>query len=273
MPLRKFAPVPDAYVISEGDQSNAYARDVYMAVGEDDETRVELFAAQTVPQAIATSVGTLYRQPMSVRRIGFEVYEVDVEWGQKKWGALEWSIRGRTTGGTQKVLGSLSTVSSSSNAPNFNGLIGVNADGTIEGTEVIVPTTQLAIDVVYPRGSISNLEIAVWTTATSSVNLSPVLGWPAGEVLYEGAEFEHGSDIPRRVTHNISISPNLSNFTAAGLTIAEKQGWDFLWFRVVEETAIAGGTTYAVKRATHYYVERLYRRLDLASLLRLPPGG
>lgn len=239
----------------------------YRMVGLDDALATEVQALSLLASAITSPYGILFRQPIHVFRLGYRVHEVQVEWAQRKWAPLDISIRGRTTGGTQKIIGSLSTVSMSNNAPNFQGLIGVNSDGTVEGAEIIVPTLQLALDVQYPLGFLNWDMMKVWSYNTGTVNAGAMLGWQAGEVLYEGSEFEDGTNIPTRVTHNVSISPNLFNFTACGLTIAEKQGWDFLWFRTVDETHTVGGTTFPVKRATHYYVERNYRRINLAAIL------
>lgn len=266
MPLTKFDEVPDA---RENLEHPPAITTRYLAVGLDQATGVEmavLGGGLLAAQIVHALHGILYRQPIRVVRIGYNVHEVHVEWAQRKWAPLERTWRGRTTGGTQKIIGSLATVASSENAPDFNKLIGVNADGTVEGTEVIVPALQLSIDTVYPLGFVDLFRMKLWSYNTGKTNAAPFEGWQIGEVLYEGTEFEDGTNSPTRVTHNVSISPNLTNVTIAGLTGINKKGWEFLWFRVVEETNVAGGITYPVKRATHYYVEQIYQTVDLATI-------
>lgn len=267
MPLTKFDELPDSRQLTEFPPSVQVA---YMAVGLDDAVQVETEAFARLPLAIASVYGVLYRQPLQVQRLGYNVHEVYAEWAQRKWSALDWTIRGRTTGGTQKILGSLSTVATSADAPDFQGLIGVNADGTVEGTEVGVPALQITIDVSYPLGFVNTAMAKLWSYNTYKVNNSAVLGWAAGEVLYEGSEFEDGSNTAARVSHNVSVSQNLAEFTAAGLNITAKQGWDFLWF-LTEDAEHAGPPIAPVKRAVHWYVERIYQRANLAQILGLPP--
>jgi hypothetical protein len=264
MALRTFGEVPNARVHVEFPPA---VQTRYRAVGLDDALAVEVQSLGLLAAQIVSPYGILFRQPIQVERIGYNVHEVLVEWAQRKWSPLDFTIRGRTTGGTQKIIGSLATVEMSENAPNFNKLIGVNADGTVEGTEVVVPVLQLAIDVQYPIGFLNSAMIKIWSNNTGKVNNSAFLDWAAGEVLYEGSEFEDGTNVAARVTHNVSISPNISNVTIAGLTIEQKKGWEFLWFRTVETTDTAGGVVYPVKQATHYYVEQIYQTVNVRAIL------
>lgn len=267
MALRKFDEVPNARVLTEFPPS---VQTRYLAVGLDDALATEAAALSLLAPQIVSPYGILFRQPIQIFRQGYNLHEVHVEWAQRKWGPLDISIRGRTTGGTQKILGSLDTVAQSENAPDFQQLIGVNADGTVEGTEIIVPVLQLAIDVQYPLGFVNQAMMKIWSYNTGRVNSAALLGWKAGEVLYEGSEFEDGSNIPMRVTHNVSISPNVTNATICGLSGINKKGWEFLWFRVKEDTSTAGGTTFPIKKATHFYVEKIYQTIDLRAVLGFP---
>lgn len=262
MPVIKFDPLPDA---SESTQYPPSARITYLCYGEDEEAIVEAYAFSNIALAIPTPWGIIYRQPIRVRRIGFKVYHVDAEWSRQKWGPFQFSIRGRTGGGTQHISSSLSTVATSENAPDFQGQIGVtqeNGDFRVEGTDIPISQTDLAVDVTYPAGFVNHDRIAMWTRNTPRVNNGNWQKWSTGEVLYLGTEFEDGSDIEARVTHNISISLNLTNFQVGGLTITEKQGWDLLWL-LTEKDEDDGAP---VTRAVHWYVERIFYRTSLTAL-------
>lgn len=260
MAIEKFDELTDA---SQSTQYPPAARTTFLAVGEDDENLVEQYALANTLLAIATPFGILYRQPLNFQRLGYKTYHVFVEWSKSKWGPFQFSIRGRTTGGTQKIVASLATIATSANAPDFQGLIGVNqVDGTVEGADVIVPVLQVAVDVTYPAGFVNSARMASWSVNTPSVNSVAWQGWAAGEALYEGTEFEDGTDIEARVTHNFSISKNLTNFQSAGLTVTAKNGWDLLWF-LTEKDDDAG---VPIQKAVHWYVERIYPRTSFQTL-------
>lgn len=99
----------------------------------------------------------LYRQPLTVRRIGHGLYESDVLWNGRNLNAFEVTVRGRTTGGTQKILGSFFTAyrgsSDKKQPPDFKGLISYNQKTQeVEGCEIIVPVMELEIEATYPVG-------------------------------------------------------------------------------------------------------------------------
>lgn len=260
MPLLKFDRLPDT---EEWLEYPPEFRERYVITGLNDLTSVNSTAMGLLALAIASPAGILYRQPLVIERIGHNVYHVAVTYSQKKFSTLEWTIRGRTTGGTQKIRGSLETIETSVGAPDFQQLIGVNADGTVEGTEVIVPILEFSIDIVYPLGHVNQSMMNAWANLTGTTNAGVWLGRQRGEVLFLGSEFEDGTTTPAAVTHNVAIQPNLTNGTIAGLAGINKRGWEFLWFQV--EDAVDGGVP--VKRAVHWYVEKIYQESNFAAIL------
>ena len=260
MAIVKFDEVPGT---QQSDEYPPSVRSTWLSSGEDNENLVEQYAVANLALAVASPFGVLYRQPLAFQQIGYKHYHVFVEYSRRKWGPFQFSFRGRTTGGTQKIIASLETVATSANAPDFQGLIGVNqVDGRVEGTDVLIPETQVSCDVTYPQGYVNSARIAQWTNYTGHVNNAGWQGWKTGEVRYDGTEFEEGADIETRVTHNFSISLNLTNFESAGLTITAKQGWDVLWF-LTEKADDAG---VPIQKAVHWYVERVYHRFSFAAL-------
>lgn len=239
----------------------------YVYRGLDNGTAVGNHSRAEIAPALPHATGLLLRQPLQVNRLGFETYEVLVEWAQKKWSHLEYTIRGRTTGGTAKLLTSLQTVQKSENAPDYGGLIGVNADGTIEGVEWPIGVQELSVELVYPMGFVNHWMMRSWHAHVGSYNSVPWMGWPAGEVLYLGSEYEDGTNVEMRVTHNVALSPNLFNATICGLAGINKLGWHVLWFRTAGQTHTVGGQTFEVKKATHFYVERVSRAANLVQVM------
>jgi len=254
---------------------------VYVCVGEGDSSVVEAHAKAMLPNFRNSPYGILWRQPLVTREVGFQVFEVTANYGPKPWGPFEYTIRGRTTGGeTQKILGSLSTVSKSTDAPDFKGLIGYNpTDGTVEGTDVPVPMSELSIDVKAPAGYINLAYQDALAGLKGRVNSTQFLIWPPGEVRCEGTEYS-ATSADSEFTLNISIQKNLPEFTTAGLTITvptsppadypdgvAKEGWDYLWFLVEEKDVAAGAHTVKGKNATHWYIERTLLRADFKAIL------
>jgi len=187
-----------------------------------------------------------------------------VLWNAKPQTDFEVTYRGRSTGGTQKILGSYFTAGHRPKAPDYKGLIGYNPKTQdVEGCEIIVPVQELEIEVTYPVGYASATYINGITQLTGSVNAVQWRLWQAGSVLYQGAEFNWGGTAPTRITHHVSIQPNIFNATIAGLKGINKEGWDFLWF--LTEKAPEGALP--IQTAKHWYSERVYRRANFAAIL------
>lgn len=265
MPLTKFALKPNS---EERTEFPPFYSGTYVATGEYDSEVVEAYAKAFLPPQLSNVYGQLWRQPIVTRCLGGANFEIDVSYGPKPWGPFEYTIRGRTTGGeTQKILGSFETVAHSTNAPDFKGLIGYNpTDGTVEGTDVPVPMSELSIDVKAPAGYINLAYQDALAQMKGRYNSTTFLIWPAGEVRCEGTEYS-ASNADSEFTLNIAIQKNLTNFVSAGLTITAKKGWDFLWFLVEEVDVTAGGHTVKVKQAKHWYVERTLLTADFKAIL------
>jgi hypothetical protein len=259
VPLRKFDEDLDSRELVEF-PPRISAR--WICTGLDNSNEVQVVALGFLAQMQPSPFGILYRQPLIINRLGYQVHEVLVEWAQQKWSPFDFTIRGRTTGGMQKILGSFATVAKSANAPDFGGLIGVQDDGTIEGAEVPIGVQEFAVEVTYPLGYLSHAMMAAWSDNVGCTNLNPWRGWSARQLLYMGSDYEDGTNIPTRVAHNLIRGRHLKQVTVCGLGPFDKAAHDHLWFRTVEQTHTVGGSTFKVKRATHYYVERVTVAVD-----------
>lgn len=276
MPINKFALKPNS---EERTEFPPFYSGTYIATGEDSSEAVELYAKSFLVPQLSSPHGQLWRQPIVTRRLGWQVFEVDASYGPKPWGPFEYTIRGRVGGETQKIKGSLQTIAHSTDAPIFSetvdgskgGLIGVNADGTVEGTDILLSASELSIDVKAPAGYVNLAVQDSISGLVSSVNSTDFLVWKAGEVRYDSTEYS-ATNADSEFTVNVSIQKNLprppaTSFTSAGLTITAKQGWDLLWFLFEEEDADFGGHTVKIQKAKHWYIERTMPRYDFKSVL------
>lgn len=249
-------------------------RTIYVATGDDFLSNVNSYAHANIPPIVTVpGFGLLYRQPLQVRRVGFKVYEIDAMYGRRNWGELEVMIRGSTLGGgTVKLKQSFETVLTSTNAPNFGGLIGVDLTaGTVEGVEEELPALDYSLDITYPVGFLNNAMLGSWSNLTKKVNSVAFMGWPAGSVYYKGADFEGVPPVsnpsPLSVSHQISVQPKLNSVTINGFSGITKDGWDVLWWLTEEQEQAVAGATVKVQKPIHWYVERTKLRAVFQSIL------
>lgn len=197
-----------------------------------------------------------------------------------------------TTGGTQRITQSISTVSSSKEwldttssveswLPGNAGAIGVNGE-TVEGCDIVVPqyqfTLAVTIDDVDTAYKLAVLDL------TGTVNDAPFAGFEAGEVLFLGAR---GQRVRRTTTWQIefqfAVSRNKTNIVVTPeITVPEKKGWDYIWFtygqRLKQVRDAGDGSLVAPGEPSDlfltvpvsYSVEQVYRPGDF-TLLLIPP--
>jgi hypothetical protein len=207
----------------------------------------------------------LYRQPLTVTRVGFQLYEAEVEWNLRSMTEFDITERGHSTGGTQHIIGSFFTAGHSPDAPDSHSLVGYSVDtNEVTGCEIIVPQVELEIEVSYPQGIVTDDYLSGCENLTGYVNNQKWRRWNAGQVLYKGAEFSRGVSECTRVVHYLGIEKNLTDVTICRLPHITKEGWDFLWFRCED----APDKGFPVKVARHWYVDRVYPRADFKSVLR-----
>lgn len=266
MSVRPFKSEEEASVGNGFELESKFIRKRYQVVGSANNAAdaiVELAANTGTIDDLTFPGVPLYRQPLTVRRLGHRLYESDVLYTPKNPVAFQKTIRGRTTGGTQKILGSFFT-SKSSGAPDFKGLIGYNPkDQSVEGAEIVVPVQEWTIEVTYPIGYVTDAYLNGLGNLTGIVNSAAWSGRPAGSMLYLGAEWSQGNTEPTVVTHSVAFQRNIFNATIAGLKGVNKEGWDYLWF--LTEDAEEGGLP--IKKAKHWYSERVYPRANFTATL------
>ena len=96
-----------------------------------------------------------------------------------------------------------------------------------------------------------------------TVNKAEFRSFKAGEVLFLGAKFDtNRSSTLVPVTYSFTATPNREDFKIGDVTVAQKDGQDYMWIQYAD--ASAGGSP--VKRAKYVYVDQIAPRADFHDL-------
>lgn len=240
---------------------------IYHATGSVSGDFVRTYALTATPAVASHENGSLFRQDIRVDPVGYDTFTVTVPYAVNKVDNGSFDLDFDTTAGTIHVKQSLSTVNKY-NAPgepvaqDQGGLIGVDGD-SVEGTDIVQPALKLTATFQHPAGVISMSQIKALAKYTGRVNSSSFLTFAAGEVLFLGAKGRMGTDTKTTVTYDFACSENLTNETIGLFQNVDKKGWDYWWI-TYRDAAVAGNPMKAPK---WLYVEKVYRDVDLSSLL------
>jgi hypothetical protein len=233
------------------------------AYGTQDAAFVKAYAIGATPAMVSTIQGTLYRQDIIVDPGGFEIFYVQVAYGVEKRELGSWRFNFDTTGGTLHIKSSKSTVNSyGTSPPDHKQLIGYNGD-EVEGCEIVIPALKINVFYSHPLGIVTISKAKQLAQYTGTVNSASFLGFAAGEVLFLGATGSDGTDVEAEVQYQFACSQNATGLTIGDISGIAKQGHDYLWIRFKD--AVSG--LYAVKQPQFVYIERVYDRTDLATVL------
>ncbi|MDD5502909.1 MAG: hypothetical protein PHH26_05540 [Candidatus Thermoplasmatota archaeon] len=163
-----------------------------------------------------------------------------------------------TTGGTQKITQSLSTVAAyPAGSPNFQGAI--NYDGeNVNGVDIGIGAYEWAEQKHKTNFEVDDDYRKLLSDMSYTVNSNTFRKYPAGEVLFKGA---HGTQViingqkKWQITYTFARSPNMSNFYVGSIHVSQKYGWDYLWTLYGESI----NANRVIKVPVAVYVERIYR--------------
>lgn len=196
---------------------------------------------------------------------GTAVY-VSPEYGNREAGSFTLSFD--IAGTTQRITQSRSTVASytrpGSWVRSFGGALNVSSDGSVEGTDIIVPTVSYEFTKTYPDDQFEDgTFIRVLIAAVGSVNDDTWQGLDAGEALLSRVSGRRRHDGKWDVTFGVAVSLNEEDLAVGEITGIDKEGWDYLWvYYAEEEKTTGGGQKYVGKVPVNAFVERIYRRTD-----------
>lgn len=156
---------------------------------------------------------------------------------------------------------------------DFDGAIGVDADGNVGGVDVVMPqpgfTETVDISKKHFKARYKRRLIAM----TGKVNEKKFRGYAPGEVRFDGASASRNGG-NWRVTFRFSVSPNAEKIEVGDIVIEgtaqkpAKEGWDYLWFSYAdaETKDEAGNVVAVVRRPVCAHIERVYERGDFSQL-------
>jgi hypothetical protein len=170
-----------------------------------------------------------------------------------------------TSGGTQHITQSRQTLGKyappGKTAPDCKGAIGVTPD-SVDGADIVVPTYSFSETHFLPDAAVTPAYKAILFALTGKVNNAAWHGFQRGEVLFLGASGSNRGDGYWEVTFRFSASPNMTSLQVGGITIPDKPGWAYVWFRY-QDTADANQL---IKRPVAAYVERVYDEGDFSQI-------
>lgn len=185
--------------------------------------------------------------------------------------AGESSFSFETRGGSQHITQSLATVASYASpevpgAPNFQGAIGVTADG-VEGVDITVPVYTFSETHYLTNAQVTNAYKGTLFGLTGSVNNASFKGLAAGECLFLGAAGSRrgtSSDDLWEISFAFAGSPNVTGLTIGTIAGVAKKGWEYLWVRYQE--AEDTDAKMLIQKPLAAYVEQVYRYGNFALL-------
>ncbi len=176
-----------------------------------------------------------------------------------------------TKGGTKHINQSLETVSKHFKAgvvphEGYKKTIGLQADGKIQGTDIIVPVFNFTLIRVLPASTVTTEYEDTVAALTGKVNSVEFRGSQPGEVLFHGADGRQDGDIDSDFTLTFEFSRILNE---EGIEIGDiaginKKGYEYIWARYEDEL---DEVDKMVKKVPfEAYVEKVYELADFTAL-------
>ena len=192
-------------------------------VGAADEATAEACAAANVP---ATFMG-FYLDDYSISERGAGIWDVVINYSPIDRNQMALSFD--TSGGTQTITQSLSTVNQYTNGDpfiNFKGAIRPSDNG-VEGCEITVPVLSFSETHYFPAASPPSL--ATLFGVTGKVNSDGFREFAVGEVLFLGASGSQQGAEDWQIDFSFAAMPNVTDLTIGDIGGVAKRGWDYLW--------------------------------------------
>lgn len=152
-------------------------------------------------------------------------------------------------------------------APDFSGGINVSSDGKVQGIQTERPKFSFSLTKYWPTVLITGayqFTIAGLAGAVNSVPYATPGGtFPAGSLKFLGSSGRiNGNQWP--ITYRFEYSPNETNVTVGDITVASRDGWDYLdvYRRTIEDTT----SKKKIEVPHSAYVHQVSPRADFALL-------
>lgn len=270
----------------------------FFQIGEDDDAAARSAFASAIPSTFA---GLLLLSVNNIEHIGGGFWQCEAVYGTPKMAeidggfgdpgapppaagdpggppsysgdtsALGAEIGFEVSGQTERVYLSKQTVAGypapiGVNSPNNKNLIGVTADGEVEGVDRISPYFEFNVSVTVgfvTRGYIKTLRDLVGTT-----NNAAFYGYDIGEVLLLGVSGRPSDGSKVTLTYKFGVRKNevINLDLISGAEAIAKKGWEYLWISYSNVENVNQLT----QQPKYAYVERIY---DASNFANLSIGG
>lgn len=171
-----------------------------------------------------------------------------------------------TTGGTTGLKHNLAHVASfaaaGKTATDYQGAINVDADGNVEGTDIISPVYAWSETHQISPLLVTNTYKGLLFRLTGRINDAAFKGLARGECLFLGASGSLKGSTQWEIQFRFAAQPNITGATFgattgyAGVTGVTKMGWDYIWpeFDRIEDD----NNNRMSRRLRAVHVERVY---------------
>ena len=233
----------------------------------DDELDVRYALGQTAPPYYWDSLTQrlLYRHDHAVEQIAPEWWEGVVNYvtpdGDNNTQSVTFSFD--TTGATSHITHGFSEDRYGEDPSDRFGAILETEDG-IEGIEIPIPSLKFSETHPIDASVITVDFVNSLASLVGRVNRQRRRVFDARSVRFMGATGQSGENNIIPVTFNFEVSVNVRDFTVAGINVARKDGWDFLWVDTEAFEDEANHRTIRKPRAV--YVDRVALEADFGQL-------
>ena len=280
MPLSLTERIDSRKITLGSDGAPESAEFIYILRGVADEGTASTLAMTSTPGAYgALNRLTIDMDPVHIdtANLGACIWTLTVNFGKPQTETLgQWTFAFDTSGGSQHITQSISTVHSYANPdcvpPDYKGAIGVSKDN-VDGVDIVSPVMNFTGRHLVAKDAMTGNYIvglyqltgktnaAAWTASFSGVGVQ----FDAGEVLFKGAAISQRDDGVWEITGQFAASPNKTGITVGLMTNIAKKGWEYLWVRYWDFEDTSAKTI--VKRPYAAYVEKVYEEGSFAGLV------
>ncbi|HAT10333.1 MAG TPA: hypothetical protein DCS97_07015 [Planctomycetes bacterium] len=241
----------------------------YCVISATDEADVRATALANIP----TTYNGIPRSGISIsERLNQTTWKVIARYeqasssGGSDTATLENTYTFETGGGTQNVKSGWSIPSryydGGSDVPSSSA---INCDGeTVAGVDITIQQFQWSDTYWFAPSVITEEWKQTIAYMTGKVNSTTFRGYPSGEVLFLGASGSKQGNGYWQITFKYAHQPNRTSFTIGGITVASKEGWDYMWIRYEDDVSGSGAQKAAVKKAKFVYIEKVYEYTNLS---------
>lgn len=178
------------------------------------------------------------------------------------------------TGGTTHIKSAIAHVASyglpGKPIPDFNGLIGVDDEGNINGVDIDAPRAEFTETHFFTDNQITQEYKNLLMDMSPSVNSDEFRGREPGEVKFLGALGNKRDNDLWEIQYRFAVSPNRRAFLVGDILVAGEddpvKGWDYLWFRSMPHEQEKDGKKFIIMKVTDVHVEQVYNYRPMSAL-------